>query len=397
MKKILFIGGTTGGGVATINNEVIRIFDNSGHSYELVDTEAMKARFPALLAYLFSYVVSLVKIISARPYTVYLQLAQTGYLHQSFFLLIAKMFRRETIAHFHAKADLKSTCTRAQLGRIIFSQRYTDKMIVLSEPCRQSLLRSGWKKDVFVIPNFINTENLPTDIRPVTERSQLLYIGRMSREKGILEILEVAQRLQDENFLFVGNFEDERTEREFKQKLDKLDNARWLGPMYSDEKFRVIADSRLLIFPTRRDEFPMTLIESSILGCVPLVSPVGSVREIIKDGYNGYYISPDDIEGIIDRIKSIVSGVRPSFDKIVVSMHWGEECTNIPPSYVLYQPVASPMHDAYIKEVTEYLADCYEEADAGAYDETVRRNVSAGHNKNRIRMRVRMLSHFWNY
>ncbi len=136
---------------------------------------------------------------------------------------------------------------------------------------------------------------------------------------------------------------------------------------------------------------------SLILGCVPLVSPVGSVREIIKDGYNGYYISPDDIEGIIDRIKSIVSGVRPSFDKIVVSMHWGEEYTNIPPSYVLYQPVASPMHDAYIKEVTEYLADCYEEADAGAYDETVRRNVSAGHNKNRIRMRVRMLSHFWNY
>ena len=224
--------------------------------------------------------------------------------------MIAKMFRRETIAHFHAKADLKSTCTRVQLERIIFSQRYTDKMIVLTEPCRQSLSSSGWKKDVFVIPNFINPENLPTGIRSVTERSQLLYLGRMSREKGIFEILEVAQRLQDENFIFVGNFEDERTEREFTQKIDKLDNARWLGPMYNDEKFRVIADSRLLIFPTRRDEFPMTLIESSMLGCVPLVSPVGSVGEIIKDGYNGFYISPDDIEGIIDRIVELRDGEK---------------------------------------------------------------------------------------
>ncbi|MCK4349872.1 MAG: CapA family protein [Candidatus Krumholzibacteria bacterium] len=204
--------------------------------------------------------------------------------------------------------------------------------------------------------------------------------------------------------------------------------------------------------------------------------PVAFEIDGMRVGFLGYNISnfPDaDRRRHVDRIKSIVSGVRPSFDKIVVSMHWGEEYTNIPPPYVvgfgrellgagcdiihghhshqiqgviqdggrifapslgnfifdqkieknritailqveindgklsyeypacymneLYQPVASPKHNAYIKEVTEYLADCYEEADAGAYDETVRRNVSAGHNKNRIRMRVRMLSHFWNY
>ena len=124
----------------------------------------------------------------------------------------------------------------------------------------------------------------------------------MSWEKGIFEILEIAGRLPDETFVFVGNFEDERTKGEFTQKLGGLDNARWLGPMYNDEKFNVIAESRLLILPTRRDEFPMILIESSILGCVPLVNPTGSVGEIIKDGYNGFYISPDDVEGIIEKI-----------------------------------------------------------------------------------------------
>lgn len=41
-KKILFIGGTTGGGVATINNEVIRIFRKAGYEYDLIDTEKMK-------------------------------------------------------------------------------------------------------------------------------------------------------------------------------------------------------------------------------------------------------------------------------------------------------------------------------------------------------------------
>jgi len=301
-KKILFIGGTTGGGVATINNEVIRIFERAGHRFELVDVEAMKTRFPAPIAYFFCYVLSKIKIIKFRPDTVYLQLAQTGYLHQSLFLLIAKMFGRETMAHFHAKADLQATCTKAQLGRILFSMRYTDKMIVLTEGCRRSLEAAGWSKKIHVIPNFISTDHLPVDFRPASDRSQLLYLGRMSREKGIFEVLEVARRLPERKFAFVGNFENDRTEAEFRNELENLDNAVWLGSMYSAEKYHVIAESRLLLFPTRRDEFPMTLIESSILGCVPLVSPVGSVGEIIKDGYNGCYISPDDIDGIIARI-----------------------------------------------------------------------------------------------
>jgi glycosyltransferase involved in cell wall biosynthesis len=302
-KKILFVGGTQGGGVAMVNNEVIRIFENSGYSYDLVDPPALKARFPNLIAHLFSYIITMVKIITFRPDTVYVQLAQTRYIHQTFHLLIAKLFRRETIGHLHAKADLKNVITRAQLGRMIFSQNYIDKMIVLTEPCRQSLLNNGWKKSVFVVPNFISTENLPADFRPVTERSQLLYLGRMSWEKGIFEILEIAERLPDEDFVFVGNFEDKQTEKEFTQKLGALDNARYLGSMYNEEKFKIIAESRLLILPTRRDEFPMILIESSMLGCVPLVAPTGSVGEIIKDGYNGFYISPDDVEGIIEKIR----------------------------------------------------------------------------------------------
>jgi glycosyltransferase involved in cell wall biosynthesis len=268
-KKILFIGGTMGGGVATINNEVIKIFEKAGHRCSLVDTEAMKRRLPAPIAYVFCYAEALAKMLSGRPSTVYLQIAQTGYLHQSLFLLIAKVLRRETIAHFHAKADLEGTATKAQLGRILFSEKYIDKMIVLTQPCKESLVRLGWKKVIHVVPNFVDAERLPDRFMPARDRSQLLYIGRMTREKGIFEILDAAGRLPQERFVFVGNFEDERTKTEFTQRLEQSHNALWLGPIYSDEKFGVIAESRLLILPTRRDEFPITLIESSILGCVP--------------------------------------------------------------------------------------------------------------------------------
>ena len=63
----------------------------------------------------------------------------------------------------------------------------------------------------------------------------------------------------------------------------------------------------------------------------------------------------------------------------------------------LYQPVPSPEHGAYLREVTGYLEDCCRGEGPDAYDERIRANVSAGHRRNRIAMRTRMLSHFWDY
>ena len=302
-KKILFIGGTTGGGIATINNEVMRIFRESGFDFDLVDTEKMKRRLPKPLAYVVCYVHTFVKIALERPDLVYLQISQTGYAHQSFFLAIAKMLGRETLAHFHAKSDLTGTTTYRQFARILSSQSYTDKAILLTKPSADELVRGGWRKPVYVVPNFISTQELPKELKPVTERRQLLYLGRMNWEKGIYEILEIARRLRDEKFVFVGNIDNHEDQERFTREIETLDNAEWLGPIYGDEKYDVIADSKFLILPTRRDEFPVTLIESTILGCVPLVSNIGSVSEVVKDGFNGFYISPDDIDGIVQTIQ----------------------------------------------------------------------------------------------
>jgi len=301
-KPILFIGGTTGGGVATINNEVVRVFRAAGRRCLLVDTERQKARFPTPLAYILAYLQAVAKIVAHRPRVVYLQIAQTGYLHQSLFLLWAKLLRRRTVAHFHAKADLRATCSPRQLRQIVASQRYIDTMIVLTEPCRRSLAESGWRGEIHVVPNFIATGGLPRSVPPVAARKQILYLGRMEREKGIFEILDVARRLPREEFVFVGGFADCAAEAEFARRLGETPNARWLGPIYGDEKYRVVAQSRYLLFPTWRDEFPMTLIESTILGCIPLVSRVGSVDEIVRDGFNGVFIQPGDVAGMVARI-----------------------------------------------------------------------------------------------
>lgn len=304
-RRILFVGGTTGGGVATINNEVAAIFKSAGYECRQLDTEALKKRLPVALAYVAGYALLVLEILRFRPRTVYLQCAQTGYLHQSLFLLFAKILGRRTIAHFHAKSNLRESCSLAQWRRIMFSHRYTDRMILLTEPCRSSLVDNGWTKATHVIPNFIDIQDLPESFPPVSQRDQILYLGRMDEEKGIFDILRVADRMPDYSFIFVGNFADKSQEDDFADRIAKLDNASWLGPMYDRRKYDILAHSRYLLFPTRRDEFPMTLIESTLLGCIPLVTLVGSVGEIIEDGFNGFFIAPGDIDGMVAKIREL--------------------------------------------------------------------------------------------
>jgi glycosyltransferase involved in cell wall biosynthesis len=138
----------------------------------------------------------------------------------------------------------------------------------------------------------------------------------MHWQKGIFLILEIAEKLPGKKFIFVGNFSNDETKNKFLKKIEKVKNAEWLGPIYGNEKFDIIGKSKFLIFPTlwKGEVFPLTLIETGLLGCIPLVNPVGFIGEIIKDNYNGFYISPDNIDSIIDKINEL--NAREDLQKI---------------------------------------------------------------------------------
>jgi len=307
MKKILFIGPRKGGGVATINNEVIKIIKKyNKFKIALIDTSRYLKK-NKLFGYVILYFISLYKILSYNPRVVYLQIAQTGYFHQSIFLIIAKLFGKEIIAHFHCKPDLKQSTTKFQLMKIIYSQQYIDKLIVLTTSSKKSLIENGWEKNIYVIHNFIDTKVLPKKIKTIKDKKYFLYIGRMHEQKGIFEILEIAKRLNNEKFIFIGSFSDKMHENKFKNKLKKLHNCKWLGAIYGKEKFDYINNSKFFIFPTlwRGEVFPLTLIETTILGTIPLVSPIGSIKEIITDNQNGFFISANDVENTVNKIKNL--------------------------------------------------------------------------------------------
>lgn len=300
------------GGVSTINKEVQRIVNEIEdiECYSLENFATLKKKnLNKMIGYFLLYLVSFWKIIFYKPDVVYLQISQTGYFHQSIFLLIAKIFGRKTIAHFHAKPDVLNNRKYISKQLIILSQLYVDKLIVLTEKCKRNLIENGWKRNIFVIPNFIDISNYPTVIKPVKKRLNILYVGRMTKEKGIFEVLKIANLLKEFKFVFVGGFSDTKQEREFKAKLQFFNNVEWIGAVYDDKKIDYIMNSIVLLMPTKwvGEVFPLTLIECSICGVIPFTCPIGSIPDIIKDGYNGFYIEADRPHETAKKLKGILN------------------------------------------------------------------------------------------
>ena len=74
--------------------------------------------------------------------------------------------------------------------------KWVDKFIVLSEFQKRKMVESGWPEEKLTVKgNFTEVGEKP--IVPASERKdEILYVGRLSREKGVFTLLEAWDKLQ---------------------------------------------------------------------------------------------------------------------------------------------------------------------------------------------------------
>lgn len=59
--------------------------------------------------------------------------------------------------------------------------------------------------------------------------------------------------------------------------------------------------------PTYFEGLPMSLLECMSYGIVPVITPVGSIPEVVADGYNGLFIKVKDADSIVGAIRNLNS------------------------------------------------------------------------------------------
>lgn len=175
-----------------------------------------------------------------------------------------------------------------------------DGYICLTEFSRQKLLEVGFpEKKLFVKPNFIDSSL--SAAAPGTG-DYVLYLGRLSPEKGLWTLVRAFEKLKTINLKIVGTGPLEHRLQAYLRER-KIRNIELLGFKQGAEKWQILRDSLFVVVPSQWYEtFCMVALEAYVAGKPVVASNLGSLPHVIEDGKTGILFHPGDTEDLAEKV-----------------------------------------------------------------------------------------------
>lgn len=206
----------------------------------------------------------------------------------------------EYMRWFYSKSDSIKVPTQSYIDILTRRGFPTGKMTVFPR---------GIEPDLFLPVNDAR-DGLERDYGIPKADINLLYVGRISAEKNVDDLLRIYKRLVIQyhsiNLLFAGSGPEPFFES-FKTSAAGLPGVHFLGRIPRTGLPLIYSASDLMLFPSTTDTFGMAVLEAQACGLPVVVTDTGGPREIIVDESTGFILPARDIEIWIKKISSIIS------------------------------------------------------------------------------------------
>ncbi len=168
-------------------------------------------------------------------------------------------------------------------------QNCVDLYIVLSDFALDTYVRLGFPSRSF----YVKTNFLQEPVEPTYEDLGYgIYIGRIGEEKGIPSLLDALRMCPELPFKIIG---DGPLKEYLVRKIEEyqLENVEYLGVKNHSQCMEHLLKARFLVLASLWYEgVPMVLLEAMSAGKPAVVSNIGVMSEMVKDGVNGFVFTP---------------------------------------------------------------------------------------------------------
>ncbi|MEN2415051.1 glycosyltransferase family 4 protein [Flavobacterium mesophilum] len=176
----------------------------------------------------------------------------------------------------------------------------------------------GLNKKFGIIPNPIDSKLFHTNMQNDKTSLNILYFGSLIRKKGLLELPLIFNKVVERNAaaklilvgkdvpdIISGNSSTWAMMQDlFSEKA--LKNVEYLGGVPYNEIKEKIQQSRICVFPSFAEAFPVSWLEAMALEKPIVASDVGWASEMIDNGTNGFLVDPKDHGLYAERISEFL-------------------------------------------------------------------------------------------
>ena len=206
-----------------------------------------------------------------------------------------------------APAALAHARLRKMISAVLFEKRLLRNAVLIhacSEKEYESVRAYGVSKPIAVIPNGIGplmiengapVFNLVERHPELRGKRILLFLSRISWEKGVFEIVEAWSKLYEQfpawHLVIVGagNAAYEHKVRTLIATLNLSERVTWTGPLYGAAKDTMLSHASLFVLPTHCESFGMVILEALAAG-VPVITTREAPWELLLSEKCGWWI-----------------------------------------------------------------------------------------------------------
>ena len=153
--------------------------------------------------------------------------------------------------------------------------------------------------NVVQIPNAIDLSLIPKKSTKQF-KNQLIFAGRLSKEKGIEILLETASQLPNNYHLLIAG--SGPLEEKVRKLSDEKTNLHYLGYQSKQNMLSLIRGSDLLIQPSLEEGISSTLLEAMACGTCVLGSDIEGISEVIENNKTGLLVEPNNSDELLNKI-----------------------------------------------------------------------------------------------
>jgi glycosyltransferase involved in cell wall biosynthesis len=274
------------------------------------DREARRAKWLINLVVQYSKWACL--IVTEERSMVHFNLAmdRRGVIRDIPLIMATRLFRRRLVVHIHGGEFLSGCEMPGWLKLILRVALAKGPVIVLSELERTVVSCNVPKARIVVLPNSIDLSEARGFERTSSGDAALtiLFLGRITEDKGIVTIYQALETSRNRGvrfrFVMAGAGPDQDLYvRKFRELLGK--DFEFAGAVAGSEKTRLLKKCNVFVLPSMYEGMPMALLESMAFGLVPITTNVGSIPEVVRDGYSGIIVNWQSPEEIADAVKRL--------------------------------------------------------------------------------------------
>lgn len=216
-----------------------------------------------------------------------------------------------------------------------------DLTITVSESTKLGLIKNGFKKEkITVIPEGLSFSPLDNSKMEKKEKNPtFIYVGRFAKYKGIEDTINAFSKVKEKygnaKLWIVGKVDEEYFNKKLSPLCNKLNlttspdgDIQIKGFVSEEEKFNLMGRAHLLVFPSRREGWGLTISESAAVGTPSLVYDAPGTRDAVLNGKAGFMVSKGNIEDLTKEMmkaidnKDYYNEIKTKSYDFSKTLHW---------------------------------------------------------------------------